>query len=146
MYNKVILTGRIGNDVELTYTSNGRPYITISLATNRPYKDRDGNWQRATDWHRVRIFGKRAEALSKILRKGDLIVIEGRLTYYTVTDPDGRKRKFAYVAASDVRILTNGKSPEVKISADEKSDYVEPEMDGMTIDEEMEINEDDLPF
>lgn len=143
MYNKVILTGRIGNDVELTYASNGRPYITISLATNRPYRDREGNWQRATDWHRVRIFGKRAEALSKILHKGDLIVIEGRLTYYTVTDPDGRKRKFAYVAASDVRILSaNGKG-----SRDlEPEEGPEPEMDEMTVDEEMEINEDKLPF
>jgi len=143
MYNKVILTGRIGNDVELTYASNRRPYITISLATNRPYKDREGNWQRATDWHRVRVFGKRAEALSKILRKGDLIVIEGRLTYYTVTDPDGRKRKFAYVAASDVRILsTNGKNGRDL----EPEEGPEPEMDEVTIEEEMEINEDDLPF
>lgn len=141
MYNKVILTGRIGNDIELAYASNGRPYITISLATNRPYRDREGNWQRATDWHRVKVFGKRAEALSKILRKGDLIVIEGRLTYYTTADPDGRKRKFAYVAASDVRILTNGKSSRV-----EPEEGPEPEMDEMTVDEETEINEEDLPF
>lgn len=136
MINKVILGGRVGNDIEVNYTTSGRPYITFSLATNRPYKDKNGNWQRVTDWHRIRIFGKRAEGLAKILKKGDLIAVEGRLAYFTVEGEQG-KRKFAYVMARDIQILkTNGKTREEVIS-----DTIEPE-----IAEDIIINEDDIPF
>ena len=136
MINKVILGGRVGNDIEINYTTGGRPYITFSLATNRLYKDKNGNWQRTTDWHKVRIFGKRAEALAKILKKGDLIAVEGRLAYFTI-EREGEKRKLAFIMAQDIQILkTNGKTRE-----EITSDVIEPE-----ITEDIVIDEEDIPF
>ena len=72
--NKVFLVGRLGQDIELKATSSGMAFANIRLATNDGYKDaQTGQFMDATEWHRVVVFGKRAENLHQYLKKGDLL-------------------------------------------------------------------------
>jgi single-strand DNA-binding protein len=77
--NKVILVGNLGRDAELRYTPGGAPVATLNLATAEVYKDKEGQNQEKTEWHRIVVWGKTAESLSEYLTKGKQIYIEGRL-------------------------------------------------------------------
>ena len=77
--NKVILVGNLGNDPETKYTQGGMAVTKISLATTSVRKDKDGNQQERTEWHRVVFFGRLAEIAGEYLRKGSQCYIEGRL-------------------------------------------------------------------
>ncbi len=77
--NKVMLFGNLGANPELRYTKGGQAVLNIRLATNERYKDQSGEWKERTEWHRVIVWGKRADALSKILSKGSSIFVEGSL-------------------------------------------------------------------
>ena len=77
--NKVILVGNLGNDPEVKYTQGGMAVTTISLATSSVRKDKDGNQQERTEWHRVKFFGKLGEIAGEYLRKGSQCYVEGRL-------------------------------------------------------------------
>ena len=77
--NKAILVGNLGNDPETKYTQGGMAVTKISLATTSVRKDRDGNNQEKTEWHRVTFFGKLGEIAGEYLRKGSQCYIEGRL-------------------------------------------------------------------
>ena len=73
--NKVILVGNLGNDPETKYTQGGMAVTSISLATTSVRKDKDGNAQERTEWHRVKFFGKLAEIACEYLGKLSLIHI-----------------------------------------------------------------------
>ncbi len=77
--NKVILIGNLGADVELKYTQDGRPIANINVATSETWKDRSGQKQEQTEWHRVSLFGKLAEIANQYLHKGSKVYIEGKL-------------------------------------------------------------------
>jgi single-strand DNA-binding protein len=79
--NKVILVGNLGNDPETKYTQGGMAITTLSLATTTVRKDREGNPQEKTEWHRVKLFGKLGEIAGEYLRKGRQVYIEGRIEY-----------------------------------------------------------------
>lgn len=79
--NHVSLTGNLGNDVDLRYNQGGTAVAKISLATTSKRKDRDGNPQERTEWHRVVFFGKLAEVVGEYLGKGDKIQVVGSLRY-----------------------------------------------------------------
>lgn len=76
--NKVILFGNLGADPELKYAQSGTAILKLSLATNERVKKGE-EWTDHTEWHRVTVFGKRAEGLSKFLAKGAAVMVEGRL-------------------------------------------------------------------
>lgn len=77
--NKVILIGRTGADPDTRYMPNGNAVCNITLATSDSWKDKDGQQQTRTEWHRVVFFGKLAEIAGQYLRKGSKIYVEGRL-------------------------------------------------------------------
>ncbi len=79
MVNKVILLGNLGRDPEIRSTASGTPVANLSLATNRRWKDRDGNRQEQTEWHRIVVFGRQAEVAGEYLSRGRQIYVEGRL-------------------------------------------------------------------
>ncbi len=79
MINKVILVGNLGRDPEIRSTASGMPVANLSIATNRRWKDRDGNNQEKTEWHRVVVFGRQAEVAGQYLSRGRQIYVEGRL-------------------------------------------------------------------
>ena len=88
--NKAILVGNLGNDPEHRSTASGMAVTRASLATTSVRKDRDGNTQERTEWHRVVFFGRLAEIAAEYLRKGSQVYIEGEIRYDKYTDKDGK--------------------------------------------------------
>ena len=103
--NKVILVGNLGNDPEVKYTQGGMAITKVSLATTSVRKDKDGNQQEKTEWHRVTFFGKLGEIAGEYLKKGSQVYVEGRITYSEMTGDDGQKRYFTDIVADDMQML-----------------------------------------
>jgi len=104
--NRVMLLGNLGADPDLRVTPGGQAVLKLRLATNESYVDRNNVRQERTEWHRVTIWGRRAEALGKILQKGDLLFVEGRLQTSSY-EKNGEKRYSTEVVANNV-VLPGG--------------------------------------
>lgn len=104
--DKVILTGRIANDLELRCTSTGKSICEFRLATNRPV-NRDG--ERVADFINCRVWNKTAENLVKYQTKGNLIAVVGRIQVDNYTDKDGKNRNYTYVLVEDLEYLERKK-------------------------------------
>ena len=78
--NRIMLLGNVGSDPELRETGNGHPVAHLSLATNRTFS-RNGELQRRTDWHRLTFWGRAAETVSRYVRKGARMYVDGRVEY-----------------------------------------------------------------
>lgn len=102
--NKIILIGNVGDDPDVKYTQSGTAITTISLATSSVRKDRDGNSQESTQWHRLKSFGKSAEILAEYVRKGHQLYIEGRIEYGSY-EKDGVKRYTTDIIVEDFQFL-----------------------------------------
>ena len=105
--NKVILVGNLGNDPEVKYSQGGMAIATLSVATTSSRKDKEGNYQEKTEWHRVKLFGKTAEVAGEYLKKGRQVYIEGRLEYST-SEKDGVTRYFTDIIGDDMQMLGGG--------------------------------------
>ena len=103
--NKVILVGNLGNDPEVRYGQSGAAITTISIATSESWKDKDGNPQERTEWHRVKFFGRLAEIAGEYLKKGRSVYVEGRLKYGKYTDKDNIERNTVDIVASEMQLL-----------------------------------------
>ena len=91
--NKVILVGNTGADPEVRSMQDGREMVTLSLATSDSWKDRDGNRQEKTEWHRVTIFSPGLVGIVKqYVKKGAKLYIEGQLQTRKYTDKSGIER------------------------------------------------------
>lgn len=106
MVNKVILIGNLGADPEIRYTQSGTAVATLSLATSRKWKDRDGNMQDETEWHRVIVWAQSAEFCANYLSKGSKIYVEGRLQTRKWQDQSGNDRWTTEIIANTVQNLT----------------------------------------
>jgi single-strand DNA-binding protein len=106
--NKVILIGNLGADPELKYTPSNRPLCNLSVATNEVFKDKSGQRQERTEWHRVTVWGDQAETCSKYLGKGRSVYVEGRLQTRSWDDKDGKKRYSTDIVADRVVFLSGG--------------------------------------
>lgn len=105
--NRVLLVGNLGRDAELRYTAGGAAIATLSLATTETYKDKAGNKQQKTEWHRVVLWGKTAEALAEYLSKGKQIAVEGRIETRSY-EKDGEKKYSTEIKADRVTLLGGG--------------------------------------
>ncbi len=103
--NKVILVGNLGNDPETKYTQAGMAITRVSLATTSVRKDRDGNQQERTEWHRVVFFGKLGEIAGEYLRKGSQVYVEGELRYDKYTGQDGVEKYSTDIVANEMQML-----------------------------------------
>src|SRR5215218_4201750 len=106
--NRVMLLGNLGADPELRFTQGGQAVLNLRLATTETYLDKDKVRKERTDWHNVVIWGKRGEALAKILGKGSSIFVEGSLRTSSYDDRDGNKRYKTEVIANNI-ILAGGR-------------------------------------
>ena len=97
--NSVLLVGHLGADPDLRYVGDGEPRARLRLATDRPVRS---GGQRITDWHTVVCRGSVAEFANEYLRKGRLVCVTGRLSYYTASGPEGDSRRVATVVAKDI--------------------------------------------
>src|SRR5690606_36483748 len=103
--NKVILVGNLGNDPETKYTQSGMAVTRISMATTSVRKDREGNQQERTEWHRVVFFGKLGEIAGEYLRKGSSVYVEGSLRYDKYTGQDGVEKYSTDIIADEMQML-----------------------------------------
>ncbi len=103
--NKVILVGRLGRDPELRFTPGGQAVANFSIATDAVWKDRDGNKQTHTEWHRIVVWGPQAETCQKFLTKGREVFIEGEIRSRKYQDKSGVERTAYEIKAGDVRFL-----------------------------------------
>src|SRR5215472_16053428 len=122
--NKVMLLGNLGADPELRATPGGQSVLKLRMATTERYMDRNQTWQERTDWHRVTVWGKRGEALSKILSKGSNIFVEGRLQTSSY-EKNGEKRYSTDIIANNI-ILTGGRGRGANAEAGGGRDFDSP--------------------
>ncbi len=106
--NKVILVGNLGADPDMRYTPSGQGVCELRIATSESWNDKNGQRQERTEWHRVVVWGKRAEVCSKYLSKGRQVYVEGRIQTRSYDDKDGNKRYITEVIAADVQFLGGG--------------------------------------
>ena len=105
--NKVILVGNLGADPELKYTPSSRPLCNLRIATTDVFKDKSGQRQERTEWHRVTVWGDQAENCNKYLSKGRSVYIEGRLQTRSY-DKEGQKHYATDIVADRVVFLGSG--------------------------------------
>lgn len=103
--NKVILIGNLGKDPETRYMPNGDAVTNITLATTENWKDKNGEKQEKTEWHRVTFYRKLAEIAGEYLKKGRSVYVEGRLETRKWTDKAGVERYTTDIIATDMKML-----------------------------------------
>ena len=103
--NKVILVGTVGKDPEVRYFQSGDAYCTLSVATTEQWKDKSGEKQERTEWHRVKFTRKLAEIVGEYVRKGQMIYVEGSLRTEKYTDKQGIERYSTDVVANEMQML-----------------------------------------
>ena len=145
--NKVILIGNLGADPEVRYLPSGEAVTNIRLATSETWKDKSGEKQERTEWHRVVFFGKLAEIAGEYLKKGSQVYVEGSLRTRKWQDKDGQDRYTTEIIAERMQMLGSragsfepaGKEPAGGVSSSPAS---APTKTGSSFDD----FEDDIPF
>lgn len=123
--NKVMLIGNVGKTPELKFTANGTPFTHFRMATSETWKDHDGNLKEHTDWHSIIAWRGLAEIITKLVRKGSRIFIEGRLqTRYTNETDESQRRQIVEILAENMLILDSKYSLNIE---DEKVSKDNPE-------------------
>ena len=123
--NKAILVGRLGKDPEIKYTPSGTAIANFTMATSENYKDKDGQKQERTEWHRIVAFGKLAEICGEYLAKGKQVYVEGRIQTRSWDDKDGNKKYMTEIVANIMQML--GKADESATGASAADSSVVPE-------------------
>ena len=146
--NKVLLLGRLGQDIELRYTPNGDAVGNVTMATSETWKDKStGERKEKTEWHRLVIWGRRAEGLKDYLLKGTQIYVEGRLQTRQWEAKDGGKRSTTEVKVDNIEFVGGGRGTANRPAANNTTnDYQAesaPEPDAVP---PQELTDDDIPF
>lgn len=105
MINRVTLVGNLGKDPEVRHLESGAVMCRFSVATNENYQDKNGQWQTQTEWHNVVCWRGLAERAEKLLKKGSLVYLEGKLTTRKWQDQNGQDRYTTEVVARTYRSL-----------------------------------------
>lgn len=105
MLNKAQLIGRLGQDPELRYMPSGEAVCNFSMATTDKFKDKAGEQQEQTEWHRVSAWGRQAEIVGEYLRKGSLIYVEGKIQSRKYTDKHGAEKVSVEIRMADMKML-----------------------------------------
>ncbi len=155
--NKVMLVGRLTRDPEVRNTTSGQPVASISLATNRFWKDKAGQKQDQTEFHNVVLWGRLAEIAGQYLTKGQEAYIEGRLQTRKYTTKDGIERRVTEIVAENMQLGSRAQgssrpkpfspSPAPTNETTQPSKPVVEEIPTINLDEEEdEIKIEDVPF
>ena len=103
--NKVIVMGHLGRDPEMRYQTSGAAITTLNIATSESFKDKEGNKQEHTEWHRVVLFGRTAEVAGEYLRKGSMAYVEGRLQTRKWTDKENIERYTTEIVGDRLQLV-----------------------------------------
>jgi single-strand DNA-binding protein len=108
--NKAILLGRLGKDPEAKKLESGVTVVSFSLATSEKYTDKNGEKVEKTEWHNVTVWNKLAEIIEKYFKKGDPILIEGKITTRKWQDKDGNTRYTTEILANSFEFVPSAKT------------------------------------
>ena len=131
--NKVILLGNLGRDPELKYTPSGAAVANFTIATNETWKDKDGQKQEHTEWHRVVVWGKLAEICGEYLHKGRQVYVEGSIRTRTYKDREGNEKSVTEIKADSMVMIGKG---EGQAKGGERG----------AAEKEPEYSDEDIPF
>lgn len=143
--NKAILVGNLGKDAEKTTTPSGVSIARFNMATTSRRKNNStGEWEERTEWHRVVLIGKVADALQRYLVKGKQVYVEGRIETRSWDDKtSGQKRYMTEIIADTVQLLSGGPGRGARDDEYGGGSYDEPAAVGSTADA---APDDDIPF
>lgn len=147
MINNVVLQGKLGKDIDLKYTQSGKAVGSVSIAVTRDFKDANGN--RETDWVNLVFWGKTAETVANYFKKGDEILVIGRLQVRNYEDQQGNKKYITEIVVGNFS-FPGGKSKENPQSNSSSNSYSnnrnsKPKDDPFG-SSSIDIGDDDLPF
>lgn len=116
MLNRVMLSGNIGRTPKLSLTREGKKSMKFFLATTHSWKDKSGEWQSVTDWHRITVFRESTiQWMKDILKQGDPVYVEGKLSYHQWKDKEGSSHFTTHVVVAGkegcVRCLRRAGAP-----------------------------------
>ena len=146
--NKAILVGRLGRDPETRYTSAGQAVCNFTLATDETFRDRNGERQKRTEWHRIVVWGKLGELCGEYLAKGRQCFVEGRLQTREWTDKENKKNYTTEVVANNV-VFLGGRGEGAgtgRPRANGASDFGPPPPHMDELNQAASTAEDDIPF
>ncbi|GIW62552.1 MAG: hypothetical protein KatS3mg090_0378 [Patescibacteria group bacterium] len=151
--NRVTLMGNLTRDPELRYTPQGTPVCSFGLATNRSWTTSDGEKKEETQFHRIVAWNKVAELCAQILKKGQRVYVEGRITYRSYQDKDGVEKQVTEIImddfiACDSKASRDSDNEDKKTQEKEQSQQTEDQNKqdaGQEDQKEIEID-DDIPF
>ena len=146
--NKAIVIGNLTRDPELRSLPSGIKVCSFSLATNRVWKDKNGAKQEAADYHNVVVFGRQAETVAQYMKKGNSILVEGRMQTRSWDDKTSGEKKYRTEIIADRTQFgprgtgSTGGAPQ---AGTPKAQVEEKELDSIEYPEE-DINPEDIPF
>jgi single-strand DNA-binding protein len=148
--NKVILVGNLGQDPEVRYSPNGGAIANVTLATTRNWKDKNGEKQEHTEWHRVVFYDKLAEIVGEYLKKGRSVYVEGRLQTRKWQDKEGKDRYTTEIVAQEMQMLGSRSGGETGMDSAPRSQPARadstPESSRPSGGSGFDDMEDDIPF
>jgi single-strand DNA-binding protein len=151
--NKAILYGNLTRDPELRALPSGAQVCSFGLATNRVWRDKDGNKQEQAEFHNIVVFGRQAETCAQYLKKGSSAIIEGRIQTRSWDSPEKGKQYRTEIVADRVEFGSRGSSTgsgqaggsRSQAPSDAEAPQRAPKEDAIDYPEE-DINPDDIPF
>lgn len=105
--NKVILSGNVGDDPQVRATASGKSVANFSLATNKTWKDQNGDKAQSTQWHKCVCWDKQADLVGQYVKKGKKLLVVGELTYEKWSDNNGVERTTAKIVVSEIEFLSS---------------------------------------
>lgn len=145
--NKAIIIGNLTRDPELRSLPSGIQVASLSVATNRVWKDKNGARQESADYHNVVVFGRQAETASQYLRKGASVLVEGRMQTRSWDGSDGQKKYRTEIVADRVQFGPRKEGGSAPVTSSKEGVDTAPKNEGTDIEyPSEEINPEDIPF
>lgn len=148
MLNKIILIGNVGKDPDIRILNQDKKVAQVSLAISESYKDRNGEKQTKTQWHRLILWNSLAEIAEKYVKKGSLISIVGKIEYREYDYKQGVKHWATEIIVDELKLLSRSEATEKKEKPEDveaairRGDYIQPGTPESANNEE----QNDLPF
>lgn len=143
--NKAFIIGNLTRDPELRSLPSGVKVATFGAATNRIWKDKDGQRREAADFHNVVVFGPQAEIVTQYLKKGRTVLVEGRIQTRSWDGKDGQKRYRTEIVADRVQFGASAGAPAPSQLGGEEGEAKGKGIETIQYPEE-EIKPEDIPF
>jgi single-strand DNA-binding protein len=144
--NKVIVMGHLGRDPETRYTQSGDAVTNMSVATSEQWKDKQGEKQERTEWHRIVLFGRQAEVAGEYLKKGSMCYVEGKLVTRKYTDKENIERYSTEIVADRLQLMGDGRKREEDAPAKEPAAKAPPAKTSSAKKTNADDFDDDIPF